>query len=73
MGWLMLTLISLGAVGLVVTIFLIATTVRKKKSGPEKNLLGELDSLKDKGLITEQEYSEKRADILNRSKERTNE
>lgn len=44
----------------------IATTVRKKKPTPDKDLLAELDSLKEKGLITEQEYNDKRAEIISR-------
>lgn len=53
----------IGVVVLAVAIFFITTTVRKKKSSPDKNVLTELESLRNKGLITEQEYNEKRAEI----------
>ena len=58
--------VIIGVIALVVAIFFIATTVRKKKPTPDKDLLAELDSLKEKGLITEQEYNDKRAEIISR-------
>ena len=58
--------ISLAVVIVAVVIFLLITTVRKKKKNPNNDLLKELDGLKNKGLITEQEYNEKKAEILNR-------
>lgn len=58
--------VTIGVVVLAVAIFFITTTVRKKKSSPDKNVLTELESLRNKGLITEQEYNEKRAEILAR-------
>lgn len=58
--------ISLAVVLVVVVVFLLITTVRKKKKNPNKELLKELDELKNKGLINEQEYNEKRTEILNR-------
>lgn len=51
--------VIIGVVVLAVAIFFITTTVRKKKSSPDKNVLTELESLRNKGLITEQEYNEK--------------
>ncbi len=59
-------LIALGAAILVTAIVLIATKVWKKKPTTTKKSLAELDSLKDKGLITEQEYNEKKTEILSR-------
>lgn len=55
--------VIIGVIVLAVAIFFITTTIRKKKSSPDKNVLTELESLKNKGLITEQEYNEKRAEI----------
>lgn len=55
--------VIIGVIVLAVAIFFIMTTVRKKKSPPDKNVLTELESLRNKGLITEQEYNEKRAEI----------
>lgn len=58
--------IAFGVAVLVTAIVLIATKVWKKKSSKGKNPLAELNELKVKGLITEQEYSEKKAEIINR-------
>lgn len=55
--------VIIGVVVLAVAIFFITTTVRKKKSPPDKNVLTELEILRNKGLITEHEYNEKRAEI----------
>lgn len=62
----LIAFVIIGVIVLVVAIFFIATTVRKKKQTPDKDLLAELDSLKEKGLITEQEYNDKRAEIISR-------
>lgn len=51
---------------LVTAIVLIAAKVWKKKSSKGENPLAELNELKEKGLITEQEYNEKKAEILSR-------
>ena len=58
--------ISLAVVIVAVVVFLLITTVRKKKKNPNNDALKELDELKNKGLINEQEYNEKKAEILNR-------
>lgn len=62
----LIAMIIVGVIVLAVAIFLITTTVRKKKSTPDKKLLVELESLKEKCLITEQEYNEKKAEIQSR-------
>ena len=62
----LIALIIVGVIVLAVAIFFISTTIRKKKPTPKQNLLAELDNLKNKGLITEQEYNEKRVEILSR-------
>lgn len=59
----LIAFIIVGVIVLAVAIFFITTTVRKKNSPPDKNVLTELESLRNKGLITEQEYNEKRAEI----------
>jgi hypothetical protein len=56
--WIAITIV--GIMALAVIIILVATSIKRKKVSPNQNLLTELDSLKDKGLITEQEYTEKR-------------
>lgn len=58
--------IALGVAVLVTAIVLITAKVWKKKSSKEENPLTELNELKEKGLITEQEYNEKKAEILSR-------
>ena len=45
---------------------LLLLEVRKKKKNPNNDVLKELDELKNKGLINEQEYNEKKAEILKR-------
>ena len=51
---------------LVTAIVLIAAKVWKKKSSKGENPLAELNELKEKDLITEQEYNEKKVEILSR-------
>lgn len=55
--------VIIGVVVLAVAIFFIATTVRKTRVPPNQDLLTELKNLKDKGLISEQEYKEKVAEL----------
>lgn len=55
--------VIIGVVVLAVAIFLIATTVRKTRVPPNQDLLTELKNLKEKGLISEQEYKEKVAEL----------
>lgn len=62
--WILYVLI--GIVVLAVAVFLIVTTVRKTKVPPNQNQLSELKNLNDKGLITEQEYNEKVAELKTR-------
>lgn len=58
--------IAFGVAVLVTAIVLIAAKVWKKKSPKGENPLAELNELKEKGLITEQEYNEKKVEILSR-------
>ncbi len=64
--WILYVVIGVVVIVVPVVIFLTTTTVRKKKANPNQKTLTELDNLKAKNLITEQEYNEKRAEILHR-------
>jgi len=59
-------IIAFGVAVLVTAIVLIATKVWKKKTSKGEKSFAELNELKEKGLITEQEYNEKKAEILSR-------
>ena len=60
-------LFAIGGFVLILGIFLFVFLGRKKKQNrPAQNLLAELDSMMEKGLITEQEYNEKAAEITRR-------
>lgn len=55
--------VIIGVIVLAVAIFFIVTTVRKTRVLPNQDLLTELKNLKEKGLISEQEYKEKAAEL----------
>lgn len=59
--WILYVIVGLAVLG--VAVFLITTTVRKKKASPNQNQLSELKSLKEQGLITEQDYDTKVAEL----------